>query len=218
MIKMTNDKIMDEELREFHEANTFIFKKEYDEAERLLRLGLKKARREKANDKVSFYLSALGHLYITQNKQAEALNFFEQADEVSSDYYSKLSYARILTTIYRDHDRALNKVTEALTRIPPKDQALNEAYSIIGLCFLGKDNQDKSLESFRESLNVDFERFASSESFDLTLMTELLNMGLHDIKMDSYLESVRKKAVEENNARLIKVTVELLEKIRHVKK
>lgn len=202
--------IKDKEFEEFHKSNLFIFKKDYVKAENFLRLGLKKAQKEKMSPKISFYLSALGHLYILQDKYLEALSFYEHSDKVNNDYNTKLIYARLLISVYRNFDLALDKVNEAIESIPPKGQALNQAYSLMGLCYLKKGDKVNASKAFYKSLKVDFDQMKSSNSYDLTLVSELIKAGIYNRKVDSYLRYVSEKALEENNVRLQKILKKLI--------
>lgn len=202
----------DKEFEEFHRANVLIAKKEYHEAEELLNLGLKKAKDKGLVNEISFYYFSLGHLYTIQNKISEALNFYEQAYQTSDDFYMKLNYARLLTSIYKNHDLSLKVVREALNLIPPKHQALNEAYSIIGLCFLQKNDKINAIKAFNDSMDVDFDQFRTSESFDLTLVSELINHKVYNESIDKYLAYILKRATEENNTRLVRTLHQLIAK------
>jgi tetratricopeptide (TPR) repeat protein len=214
---MSEENIKDKEFEEFHKANIFLSKKEYNKAEKLLLLGLKRAQKEKLDYKISFYYSALGHLYVAQKRYSEALKFYDHAEKVTDDFYTKLSYASMLIFIYKNYDLALNKVEEAIKRIPLKDGTLNEAYSIKGLCFLGKGDKVNALKSFNKSLKVDFKQFKSSDSFDLTLASELIRRKIYDKKIESYLKRVLKQAIVEDNARLIKTLNDLIAKAKELK-
>ncbi len=200
----------DLEFEEFHRANTLIAKKQYHEAEELLNLGLKKAKEKGSTNEISFYFFSLGHLYTIQKKHSAALNFYEQAYRTSDDFYTKLNYARLLISIYKNYDLSLKVVRDALNLIPPKHQALNEAHSIIGLCFLQKNDKANAIKAFNDSLSVDFDQFRTSESFDLTLVSELINQKVYNESIDKYLAYILKRATEENNTRLVKTLYQLL--------
>lgn len=122
----------DAEDAEFLKANKHIEKREFKKAEQPLRRGLKRAEQEQDPNGVGFYYQALGFLYLLQEKKREALHFYQKADEASADHHAKLAYARLLTTIFGDHDRGLIKAKEALKLMPKGDRAATQAYSIMG--------------------------------------------------------------------------------------
>ncbi len=195
---------------EFLKANDLIAKGQHEEAEQVLRLGLEKAENERAEHWISLYLHALASLRLAQNKDSEALDFYQKADKVSKDFYTKLVYSRMLSSVYKDYDLAIKKALEALGHLPKKHQAVNEAYSIIGLCFLARHDKDKALRAFVKSLDVDFDKFKSSDSCDLTLVSELVGRKIYHRGILSYLNYILRRATKENNDSLVKVLDQLI--------
>jgi len=195
---------------EFLEAIEHIERGEFKKAEQSLRRGLKRAQYEKDLNGVGFFYQALGFLYLLQRKKPEALRFYKRADNAAPDYYAKLAYARLLTTIFGDHDLGLQKATEALRLMPEGDQAASEAYSILGLCFLGIGDRDKALRAFAKSSTAYYHRLTPSEGYDLTLVTELIRRGVVDKRCVLYLARIKRKAGRESNDSLIKVVDGLL--------
>jgi len=192
---------------EFLKATRLIEKREYKRAEQALRLGLKKTQQEEDPNGTGFYYQALGFLYLLQQKKAEALSFYQKADAVSRDYHAKLAYARLLTTIYGDHATALSKTKEALDLLPKRDRAAKQAYNIMGLCFLGLGDRESAIIALANSLKLDP---PSSDSYDLTLISELIRQGVYDKRCVRYLLAILKKAKTEGNERVIRAVNELL--------
>jgi len=207
MIKKHNS---DAEDAEFLRANKHIEKREFTKAERALRRGLARAEHEKDPDGIGFYYQALGFLYLLQKKNSEALHFYQKADNASPDHHARLAYARLLTTIFADHDTGLQKAKDALKQMPKDDRAAAQAHSIIGLCYLGRGDRENAIRAFAKSLTGYSLRLTPSASYDLTLASELIRQGVFDKRCVRYLGDVRKKAGAEGNERLIQVVDRLL--------
>lgn len=204
----------DENYIEFHDANTYIAREEYGIAIKLLNDGLKKAYSHSDNSLASFYSSAIGHVYLLMGDNKKARPYYDRAAELSDTYDTILNYARILLSIYNDYQNALEEAKKTIYKIPPRDQALNNAYSIIGSCYLRMNKIDEALNAFSLSMEVDFTTFDSSDSYDLTLANSLIERGIINSAVIDYLHHIRKIALKENNDHMLEVIERLLKSSR----
>lgn len=199
---------------EFHKANELIFRQQYDEAEAILRVGLRKANRRGIGSARVLYLHALASLFLIRDRQSEALALYKQADRVSHDVYVRLAYARVLLTIYHENELAMRKVRQVLRVLPRRHQAVNEAYSMLGLCLLAQGKRRDALKAFERSLEVDFSKSTSSKSFDLTLASRLVELRMRHPRLLPYLNRIRERAVADKSAHLVDVTDDLIARAR----
>lgn len=191
-------------------AHSLMRQKRGAEACRFLRQAVKQALSDGMSDDAALYSSVRGSYLVAMGRDAEALEAYLQAEQLSggNTHYS-LGAARHLASAMDRPGQALEIVDAILSSETESPSVRQEAHAIRGLAFLGLDQPEqaiKELQAIRLALS---QLPLPALSCDLTLVEELSRQHLAPNYCRQYLRLVESVARENREGRILDQLVRL---------
>lgn len=146
-----------------------------DEAEKLLTYNLKQSDGDVA---CGLYHSALGVLFKVRRDFKEAWRHYQRAEKLMPDDPAlKIIVARLLIEQFSEYDAAIKRCQKVLELLPRNPVFGHQAYTTMGMAYVGKRDKEKALEALGHSLIREFQDFVTARNIDFHLVEMVLRNG-----------------------------------------
>lgn len=166
--------------------------RQYDDAEKLLNKNMSRVDDSVA---VGLFHSALGVLYKLKGEPKTAYKHYQRAERlIPDDPALKIITARLLIEQFAEYDQAARKVKKIFSSISENPVFAHQAYTTLGLAYLGKGRKKQAAQMLVKSMEGDFACFVSAKNIDFHLVEMLLRQRLAVGECKIFLEKALKFA------------------------
>jgi len=186
----------------------YLIKKEYDNAEKILRQELKSTSSQRSNGDLAFFYSLLGTLMTIKKNYKGALIYYQKAETKQPSPHIRLKVARTLANYLFDYQGALAKLRSVkVHRVSHYWQDVN---SLKGICFLKLGFLGKASKYFKAAIEIDWKKVQSVRGLSFELFDHLITSEPYRPEFKEYLEKAYLRAKKEGDEQYIKMIKELM--------
>ncbi len=185
--------------------------KKIDDAEVLLKEGLKESELESNDLLTGIYNSGLGVLYKLKKDFRKAWKFYEKAERlIPGDPSLKIISARLLVNYFGQYDTAIKKMEQVKEMVGTNLPFLHEVLTIEGLAYLKKGDKKKAVECLTQSMGQNFKDLQTAANLDFALIEALLQKGVEPDQCRDFLQKAAQFSKKNREPHFEKVIQKIL--------